>query len=241
MKQVMENYNEEDLKVWNTLFTRQIKNLEDKACKEYLCYLNELAPVLHADAIPNLNELSDLLFEKAGWKIEIVPGLIPVKDFFALLAEKKFCSSTWLRKISQLDYLEEPDMFHDIFGHIPLLLDPTFGDFAQKLGEIGLENHENETIVVQLQRLYWFSIEFGLIKVNHERRIYGAGILSSFQETNGIFDTNTEIFAFNLEEIIHSDFNNMTIQTKYYELESFEELFVSLKCYEENLLSNSVQ
>lgn len=228
MKQVMENYNEEDLKVWNTLFTRQIKNLEDKACKEYLCYLNELAPVLHADAIPNLNELSDLLFEKAGWKIEIVPGLIPVKDFFALLAEKKFCSSTWLRKISQLDYLEEPDMFHDIFGHIPLLLDPTFGDFAQKLGEIGLENHENETIVVQLQRLYWFSIEFGLIKVNHERRIYGAGILSSFQETNGIFDTNTEIFAFNLEEIIQSDFNNMTIQTKYYELESFEELFVSL-------------
>ena len=224
----MKNYNEEDLKVWNTLFTRQIKNLEDKACKEYLCYLNELAPVLHANAIPNLNELSDLLFEKAGWKIEIVPGLIPVKDFFELLAEKKFCSSTWLRKISQLDYLEEPDMFHDIFGHIPLLLDPTFGDFAQKLGEIGLENHENETIVVQLQRLYWFSIEFGLIKVNHERRIYGAGILSSFQETNGIFDTNTEIFAFNLEEIIHSDFNNMTIQTKYYELESFEELFESL-------------
>ena len=228
MKQVMKNYNEEDLKVWNTLFTRQIKNLEDKACKEYLCYLNELAPVLHANAIPNLNELSDLLFEKAGWKIEIVPGLIPVKDFFELLAEKKFCSSTWLRKISQLDYLEEPDMFHDIFGHIPLLLDPTFGNFAQKLGEIGLENHENEIIVVQLQRLYWFSIEFGLIKVNHERRIYGAGILSSFQETNGIFDTNTEIFAFNLEEIIQSDFNNMTIQTKYYELESFEELFVSL-------------
>lgn len=232
MKQVMENYNEEDLKVWNTLFTRQIKNLEDKACKEYLCYLNELAPVLHADAIPNLNELSDLLFEKAGWKIEIVPGLIPVKDFFELLAERKFCSSTWLRKMNQLDYLEEPDMFHDIFGHIPLLLDSTFGDFAQKLGEIGLENHENETIVVQLQRLYWFSIEFGLIKVNHERRIYGAGILSSFQETNGIFNTETEIFSFNLEEIIHSDFNNMTIQTKYYELESFEELFHALKNFE---------
>jgi phenylalanine-4-hydroxylase len=237
MKQIMENYNEEDLKVWNTLFTRQIKNLEDKACKEYLFYLNKLAPVLHADAIPNLNKLSDLLFEKAGWKIEIVPGLIPVKDFFELLAERKFCSSTWLRKMSQLDYLEEPDMFHDIFGHIPLLLDPTFGDFAQKLGEIGLEHHDNETVVVQLQRLYWFSIEFGLIKVNHERRIYGAGILSSFQETNGIFDTNTEIFAFNLEEIIHSDFNNMTIQTKYYELESFEELFVSLNHFS---LSNPI-
>jgi phenylalanine-4-hydroxylase len=228
MKQIMESYTEEDVNVWNILFTRQIKNLEDKACKEYLFYLKELAPVLHANAIPNLNELSDLLFEKAGWRIEIVPGLIPVKDFFELLAERKFCSSTWLRKMSQLDYLEEPDMFHDIFGHIPLLLDPTFGDFAQKLGEIGLEHHDNEKVVVQLQRLYWFSIEFGLIKINNERRIYGAGILSSFQETNGIYDSNTEIFPFNLEEIIDSDFNNMTIQTKYYELESFEELFESL-------------
>ena len=228
MKQIIESYTEEDVNVWNILFTRQIKNLEDKACKEYLFYLKELTPVLHANAIPNLNEFSDLLFEKAGWRIEIVPGLIPVKDFFELLAERKFCSSTWLRKMSQLDYLEEPDMFHDIFGHITLLLDPTFGDFAQKLGEIGLEHHDNEKIVVQLQRLYWFSIEFGLIKVNHERRIYGAGILSSFQETNGIYDSNTEIFPFNLEEIIDSDFNNMTIQTKYYELESFEELFESL-------------
>ena len=228
MKQIIESYTEEDVNVWNILFTRQIKNLEDKACKEYLFYLKELTPVLHANAIPNLNEFSDLLFEKAGWRIEIVPGLIPVKDFFELLAERKFCSSTWLRKMSQLDYLEEPDMFHDIFGHIPLLLDPTFGDFAQKLGEIGLEHHDNEKIVVQLQRLYWFSIEFGLIKINNERRIYGAGILSSFQETNGIFNTETEIFPFNLEEIIDSDFNNMTIQTKYYELESFEELFESL-------------
>lgn len=233
MKQVMNNYTTEDVKVWNTLFTRQIANLQDKACAEYLKYFNELESVLHADAIPNLEVLSQLLFEKSGWKIEIVPGLIPVKDFFALLAEKKFCSSTWLRKMSQLDYLEEPDMFHDIFGHIPLLLDPTFGDFAQKLGKIGLENHDNETIVVQLQRLYWFSIEFGLIQSEQGRRIYGAGILSSFQETNGIFDEETVIHPFNLEEIIQSDFNNMTIQTKYYELQSFDELFASLMAYEE--------
>jgi phenylalanine-4-hydroxylase len=228
MKQVMKNYKEEDVKVWNTLFTRQIKNLEEKACPEYLFCLEELAPVLHANAIPNLSELSDLLFEKSGWKIEIVPGLIPVKDFFELLAKKKFCSSTWLRKMSQLDYLEEPDMFHDIFGHIPLLLHPTFGEFAQKLGEIGLEHSKNETVVIQLQRLYWFSIEFGIIQSAVGRKIYGAGIISSFQETYEVFEVKTEILPFNLQDIIHSDFNNMTIQTKYYELESFEELFESL-------------
>ncbi len=231
MKQLMKQYTQEDNLVWKTLFTRQIKNLENKACDSYLKYINELESELNENKIPNIENLSTKLYKKSGWKIEIVPGLIPVQDFFKLLSEKKFCSSTWLRKMSQLDYLEEPDMFHDIFGHIPLLLDSNFGDFAQKMGQIGLENLNNEKIIIQLQRLYWFSIEFGIIQEKNIRKIYGAGILSSFQETNTVFEANTTIIPFNLEQIIETDFNNMTLQTNYFELQSFEQLYDSFQQY----------
>jgi hypothetical protein len=126
----------------------------------------------------------DKWFEnRTAWKIEVVPGLIPVDDFFELLAQKKFCSSTWLRKMEQLDYLEEPDMFHDIFGHIPLLSNALFSDFMQKFGKLGVAAKGDDEQILKLQRLYWFTIEFGMIG-SDDPKIYGAGICSSFGETN---------------------------------------------------------
>ena len=121
MKQHYDNYSETDHNVWQTLFERQTNNLQDKACQDYLDCLQILSPVLHANRIPDFDELDEVLGNQTGWTIEVVPGHIPVRDFFALLAQKKFPSSTWLRSMDQLDYLEEPDMFHDIYGHIPLL------------------------------------------------------------------------------------------------------------------------
>ena len=144
MIQQMKAYTAEDQKVWKTLFERQIINLQDKACEEYLLCLNEMQSVLNSTHIPEFNQINEWFKTKTGWQIEVVPGMIPVDDFFKLLAEKKFCSSTWLRSWQQLDYLEEPDMFHDIFGHIPLLAHPLFSEFAFEFGKLCVKAIRNE-------------------------------------------------------------------------------------------------
>jgi len=234
MKQNFENYTTEDFSVWETLFNRQVKNLKDKSCKEYLSCLDQLSGVLKETSIPKFEELNNALEQKTGWTIEVVPGLIPVEDFFKLLSQKKFCSSTWLRSMVQLDYLEEPDMFHDIFGHIPLFMNKEYGDFAQKMGELGVRFKDSEQVLLELQRLYWFTIEFGLLK-GGVPKIYGAGIISSFGETNFIYEKGAEILPFNLAEIIKTDFCNSQIQTKYFLLSSFEELYSSIFKYEKQL------
>ena len=236
MKQQFENYTVEDFKVWKTLFERQVKNLKGKASSDYLSTLDELKTVLSSESIPRFNELNKVLEEKTGWTIEIVPGLIPVVDFFELLAQKKFCSSTWLRTMKQLDYLKEPDMFHDIFGHIPLFMNKEYGNFAQKMGKIGVSFKDSEKILTELQRIYWFTIEFGLLKGN-QSKIYGAGIISSFGETNFIYEKGTDISPFDLNEIINTDFCNSEIQTKYFLLNSFEELYEAFDKYAKNLAS----
>ena len=163
MKQNMQNYTPTDQLVWRTLFNRQVKNLETKGSPIYLECLKKMNPVLHGDTIPNFTEINTWFKNYTQWQIEVVPGLIPVEDFFELLANKKFCSSTWLRSMEQLDYLEEPDMFHDVFGHIPLLADPNFSEFAHQFGKLGQSFKGNQIVLTQLQRLYWFTIEFGLI------------------------------------------------------------------------------
>ena len=234
MKQQFEKYTAEDFKVWKTLFERQVENLKDKSCNEYLNCLKQLSPVLNSKSIPRFDDLNNMLMNQTGWTIEVVPGLIPVEEFFELLAQKKFCSSTWLRTMDQLDYLEEPDMFHDIFGHIPLFMNQQYADFAQKMGRIGVEFKNSEKILIELQRIYWFTIEFGLLKAD-KPQIYGAGIASSFGESNFIYEEATEIIPFNLKEIVQTDFCNSEIQTKYFLLNSFNELYQAIDEYEVSL------
>jgi phenylalanine-4-hydroxylase len=134
MRQDMKSYTSSDLSVWKKLFERQELNLYDKVCDEYRIALKNMCDVLNANEIPNFSKIDEWFEGQTEWKIEVVPGLIPVEDFFELLANKKFCSSTWLRNMNQLDYLEEPDMFHDVFGHIPLLSNPVFSNFMQAFG-----------------------------------------------------------------------------------------------------------
>jgi len=229
-------YTPEDFEVWKLLFERQEINLQNKACKSYLDALKELNKVLIADEVPKFEKINEVLLAKNGWSIEVVPGLIPVEDFFELLAQKKFCSSTWLRSKAQLDYLEEPDMFHDIFGHIPLLMNESYSNFAQKLGEVGVKNIENKEIVLQLQRLYWFTIEFGLKKGTNKTEIYGAGIMSSFGESNYIYEANTEIIPFNFSSVINRPFKTDEIQSLYYEIESYDELYNSLNEFDKKMV-----
>lgn len=235
LKQNYGNYSREDFLVWKTLFERQLKNLQGKAHQEYLDCLDQLKDSLNPNKIPKFEELNEELSSFNGWTIEVVPGLIPVDQFFQFLAQKKFCSSTWLRKMDQLDYLEEPDMFHDIFGHVPLLANEEYANFVQSFGELGVSYGHNKVVEKQLQRLYWFTIEFGLMKQHGATGIYGAGIISSSGETKHIFKDDIEIVNYEVEKILHNDFITSEIQTRYYLIDSFEQLYNSIGELEKNL------
>jgi phenylalanine-4-hydroxylase len=227
LKQEMNNYTSEDLEVWNTLFARQVENLKSKGSICYLDALDQMKAVLNANSIPHFMELNEFFNSSTGWTLEVVPGIIPVDEFFNLLAQKKFCSSTWLRSKKQLDYLEEPDMFHDIFGHIPLLNNPIFSKFTYEFGKLGKKYMHNEKAIVQLQRLYWFTIEFGVIK-EEIIKSYGAGIMSSFGETNRIAKKECTFLDFDIQEILNKVFRNDVMQEEYFVIESLDQLFECL-------------
>ncbi len=227
MKQEFEKYTQEDKEVWKILFDRQIDNLQDKASAHYLIALDSMKEVLNPGSMPNFKAINKWFESSTGWEIYCVPGLIPVDEFFILLSEKKFPSSTWLRSMEKLDYLEEPDMFHDVFGHIPLLCNPVFSDFIHEFGKLGKSLIYDEEKLIMLQRLYWFTIEFGLIQ-EEEVRIYGAGIISSFGEAISSLKLETEKKKFELDEVLNMEFITTEMQNFYFIIDSLEELFKSI-------------
>lgn len=224
----MNAYTAQDRLVWKTLFERQQQNLPGKVSREYLEALENMSDVLNAHKIPDFREVDEWFSRSTGWQIEVVPGLIPVDEFFALLSQKKFCSSTWLRTMAQLDYLEEPDMFHDTFGHIPLLSNPVFSDFMQQFGELGCRVVDDEEQLLALQRLYWFTIEFGML-AGENPLIYGAGIISSFGETNRAISGVPNLRPFVLDEVLALPFRTDVVQEEYICIDSFRTLTGSIE------------
>lgn len=227
LKQLMDNYTTEDFEVWKILFERQKANLKNKGSQSYNDALSNMGEVLNRSVIPDFRAINAYFSESTAWEIQVVPGLIPVEDFFELLAQKKFCSSTWLRSKNSLDYLEEPDMFHDVFGHIPLLGNEVFSAFAHEFGQIGKRFAGNEQAVIMLQRLYWFTIEFGVIMEEHIKA-YGAGIMSSFGETNRIANRECTFLEFDIEAVLLKEFRTDVMQEEYFVIDNFEELYNSL-------------
>lgn len=228
MNQDLSKYSSSDLAIWNYLFKNQYNNIDGKVCREYLDCLELLAPVLNENEIPNFNKINALLSSKTGWSIHIVPGLIEADDFFNHLKNKRFCSSTWLRKEDQLNYIQEPDMFHDIFGHIPLFMNQDYANFAQRIGELAHKWKDDEYKITQIQRLYWFTIEFGVIRREDQIKSYGAGIISSIKEVNKVFNKNGEFREYDTLEILNKPFNIDTVQPIYYVINSLSDLYNSL-------------
>lgn len=223
-----------DYAVWHTLATRQTEALKTAACQEYNNCLAALYPTLSPDHPPRFTDLNQQLTAAHGWSIKVVPGLLEVKEFFALLANRRFCSSTWLRTEEQLDYIEEPDMFHDIFGHIPLYLNKDYAEFARKLGVLGVRIADDEEKITQLQRLYWFTIEFGVLYEGDDLKVYGAGICSSYGETKHVFDNpQVEVVPFQLDEVLAQDFVISEVQMKYFAIRGFAELWAVVDELEE--------
>lgn len=222
--QPRDRYTAEDHAVWRDLFRRQAALLPGRACGEFLAGLTGLG--VAADGIPDFERLSDVLEKATGWRIVCVPGLVPDEIFFGHLAARRFPVTWWIRKRSQLDYLQEPDCFHDIYGHVPLLMNPVFADYMQAYGQGGLKA-AGLNALHHLARLYWYTVEFGLIEQkNGELRIYGSGILSS--KTESIFCLNSAApnrIRFDLMRVMRTRYRIDTFQKSYFVIRSFDELF----------------
>ena len=226
MKQIYENYTAEDFEVWKILFDRQQENLPKAASGVFLEGLDKIK--FGNDAIPNFEKTNELLYSITGWKLVVVPGIVPDYTFFELMSNRHFPATTWLRKKKELDYLEEPDMFHDVFAHVPLLTNQHFVDFLEELSNIGLEYHDNPYAIDILSRIYWFTVEFGLIKEDVGTRIYGAGILSSAGETKFCLSEEPPHYDFDVEAIANTGYTKSVFQDRYFVIDSYEQLYESI-------------
>ena len=214
-----EEFTAEDHWVWDTLFARQQTLLHGRAVAEF----EQSLEVLHLSrpGVPNLDELNEKLHARTGWTVVAVPGLVPDDVFFRHLSQRRFPAGNFIRSPRQLDYLEEPDVFHDVFGHVPLLAQPAVGDFMQALGELGLGALELGQLH-RLARLYWYTVEFGLARENGELRIYGAGILSSFCESHYSLESATPArVAFDLKRVLRTRYRTDSFQQGYFVIDSF--------------------
>lgn len=226
MKQEYDKYTTEDHKVWSILFNKQMDVLAKRASKDFLKGLLTLG--FEPEKVPNFDRLNEELEKRTGWQIYAVPGIVDNQKFFELFREKKFPATTWLRKMSQLEYLEEPDMFHDVFGHVPLLVNQPYVDFLEGLAHLALKDIEDEFSIEMITRIYWYTIEFGLIQVEKELKIYGAGILSSPGESIFSLSDTPPKHYFNIQELFHTPYIKHKMQDKYFVIESYDQLYKSL-------------
>jgi len=224
-KQMNENgyifWSEEENEIWAALIKQQLECIKGKACDEFIEGLNKLN--LPLDKIPQLNDVSYVLNESTGWSCEAVPSLISFDRFFKLLANKKFPVATFIRTKDDFDYLREPDIFHEIFGHCGMLTNKAFANYTQRFGEIGLEASKEDR--VYLARLYWFTVEFGLMKQNDELKIYGGGILSSPKETLHIYNNKSKIYDLNVLDVFRTPYRIDVIQPIYHVINGIDDLF----------------
>ena len=216
-------YSDQDHAIWRALFERQSGLVQERACREYVAGLAGLG--VAADGIPDFGRLSDTLEKATNWRIVAVPGLVPDDVFFEHLANRRFPATNWIRAPEQMDYLQEPDVFHDIFGHVPILMNPVFADYLEAYGRGGLKALRLGALKY-LARLYWYTVEFGLIQTPEGLRIYGSGIVSSKTETTYCLDSaKPHRIAFDLLRIMQTDYRIDDLQDCYFVIRDFEQLF----------------
>lgn len=216
-----ENYTQEEHDLFRRLFERQIKLLPQYACQEVIHGVNQFES---PKQIPRFEDISAKLRKKTGWELVSVPGLVPDGVFFRHLSERRFPVTVWLRTPEEFNYIVEPDLFHDIFGHVPLLFNPFFADYMQAYGEGGLKAQKQKALSM-LSRLYWYTVEFGLVKTPKGVRAFGAGILSSSGElVHSIESPKPHREPFDLELILRTEYRIDDYQDTYFVLESFEGL-----------------
>src|SRR5688572_30701018 len=234
LAQNYDSYTAEEHAIWRTLYERQVGLMADHAAPEFMAGLRLLGADAHG--IPMLEEASARLRRLTGFEVIGVPGLIPEADFFAHLAERRFPVTVWMRRRDELDYLVEPDLFHDFFGHLPMLAHTVFANFIQAYGAIGAHARDPAALKM-LARLYWYTVEFGLVVTGRGLRAYGAGILSSSGETiYATKATGPARIGFDLERVLRTNYLIDSYQKTYFVLNDIEELFDSVLAADFNAL-----
>ncbi len=216
-------YSDEENRIWSELYARQMEILPGRACSAYLNNLEELG--LPRDRVPQLPDVSKVLRERTGWEVAPVPALIPFTEFFNLLANKRFPAATFIRSRDEMEYLQEPDIFHEVFGHCPLLLDEGFAAFSHAYGKAGVAARKEDHAM--LARLYWFTVEFGLIKrPGRELRAYGAGLCSSIGEVQYALDSDVPVRKpFDPVDALRTPYRIDIYQTVYFIIQSSDDLY----------------
>ncbi len=215
-------YTPQEHATWRTLYERQCRLLPGRACAAYLQGLQALP--ISAHEIPDFGQLNEVLYARTRWQVVAVPGLVPDEVFFEHLANRRFPAGNFIRKPHELDYLQEPDVFHDVFGHVPILMNPAMADYIQAYGEGGLKA-QRLGYLAQLARVYWYTVEFGLVQEDGQLRIYGAGILSS--NTESVFsldDASPNRIAFDVARVLRTRYRIDDFQETYFVLRDLDQL-----------------
>lgn len=235
MTQDYQKYTPDEQAVWKLLFERQMARLPGRASQAYMDGI--LATGFPNNRIPNFErDLNPRLLPITGWRVVAVPGLIDNREFFELMADRQFPATTWVRGRDQLDYLPEPDMFHDTFGHVPVLTNQSFCDFLAALSRIALRFVDHQEAIDMIARLYWYTVEFGLIQETEGLRIYGGGILSSPGET--IYALESDIpkrQPYDVSTLLQTPYIIDHFQQQYFVIDSYEQLFHSVPQIEATL------
>lgn len=215
-------YTPQEHALWDRLFARQAQMLPDRAVAEFMNGLDVLR--MTRPGIPDFDELSERLMKLTGWQVVAVPGLVPDRLFFDHLANRRFVAGRFLRTPDQIDYLSEPDIFHDVFGHVPLLANPAFADYMQAYGQGGLRA-DGLGAIDRLARLYWYTVEFGLVRQGDDLKLYGAGIVSSHGESiYALDDPSPNRLGFDLKRLMRTRYRIDDYQQSYFVIDSFEDL-----------------
>lgn len=222
-----EHFTPAEHSVWDLLFERQAAALSGRAVLDFFEGLDVLR--LSKPGIPDFDELNERLYARTGWTVVSVPGLVPDEIFFDHLSRRRFPAGNFIRSRDSLDYIEQPDVFHDVFGHVPLLAQPAVADFMQAMGAEGLTALRAGALH-RLARLYWYSVEFGLAREGGETRIYGAGLLSSFGESRFALDSDKPRRSrFDLTQVLRTRYRSDAFQQAYFVIDSFADLLRLLR------------
>jgi phenylalanine-4-hydroxylase len=229
-------YTTEQHAVWAELVRRRMPQLEQHAAQEYLDGFESLC--LHYDRLPNLAAVSAKLERRTGWNTTPVSGFMPAPAFFEMLAARRFPTTTWLRSCDSLEYTPEPDIFHDVFGHVPMHAHPVFADFLAHYGRL-CAGIDDEAILERIGRVFWYTVEFGLIRQDGRVKVYGSGLISSNGECTNVLHGDCEVRPFVLDEVLRTPVKVDEMHHLLFAIESFDELYESLRVVEARVSAGS--
>ena len=231
--QVYSHYTVSDIEVWKRLWDRQAEYLRTHASGLYLDALVTIG--FHREEIPDFEKTNKRLMQATGWQLTVAPELVPDPEFFRLLASRVFPATCWLRTMEELDYLEEPDMFHDVFGHAPLFSNTSFAVFMEAFGKLALQWVHHPEALKMLSAFYWFTVEFGLLSEDGAIKIFGSGIISSVGETQHVLHDQSLKVPFDIQSMMSTPYRTDKVQERYFVIDSFEQLCNALPAIEEYL------